>query len=292
MAVYEHTYHRYDGELTPEPSRILAFPRYAYEETLKSKLFVAFLVVCLLFSFGFACMLYIPHNLGFIKAFQLDPDEVGDFFANLFNAEFFFYYFMIPTGFMAVVLTVVVGPVLVTSDLRNNGLALYFSRPITRTEYVLGKSLVLVILLSIITWIPGLLLFAFQSYLEGWEWLSKNYKAAIGISVGSWIWIVVLSLISLAISAYVKWKPVARMSLILLFFVAGGMAGIINVMFGTHWGSVINISDMMHVIWASLFGVKPLVSTPLWVAWSSPLVFCAVSLLMLARKLRPYEVVR
>ena len=54
MAVYEHTYRPYTGELTAEPSRIAVFPRYAYEEVLRSKLFLAFIVVCLLWPFALA----------------------------------------------------------------------------------------------------------------------------------------------------------------------------------------------------------------------------------------------
>jgi ABC-2 type transport system permease protein len=292
VAVYEHSYRRYVGGLTGALDRILIFPRYAYEEILRSKLFLTFMILCLVWSFVLACLLYVPHNLGFIKAFQLDPEVVSSTFANFFNANFFFNYFMLPVGFMSIILTFVVGPVLVTSDIRNNGLALYFSRPVTRSEYVLGKSLVLVFLLSVISWVPGLLLFLFQSYLEGLSWARDNYRVAVGIFVGSWIWIAVLSLISLALSAYVKWKPVARLSLFLIFFVAGGMAGVINLMLRTDWGSVINIVDMMHVIWARLFGIEPLSSTPLWVAFVSPLLFCGVCLVLLARKLRPYEIVR
>ena len=36
---------------------------------------------------------------------------------------------------------------------------LYLARPFSRTEYVLGKASTLVILLSLLTWIPGLFLF-------------------------------------------------------------------------------------------------------------------------------------
>ena len=84
---------------------------------------------------------------------------------------------------MALMVTIIVGPVLITSDLRNNGLALYFSRPLRRWEYALGKALVLGILLSIITWIPGMLLFLFPSYLEGFDWMKQNYRVGIGILV-------------------------------------------------------------------------------------------------------------
>jgi len=290
VAVYERTYRRYVGELSPERTRFLVFQRYAFEEVFRSKLFIAFLGLCLLHPFALACILYIPHNLGFLEAFQLDPEQVAGFFN--FDASFFYNWVIWPLTGLAFILTFIVGPALVSSDLRNNGLALYFSRPVTRTEYVFGKLAVLTILLSAITWIPGLLLFFFQSYLEGVDWLQANYRVGIGIFLGFWIWIAVLGLISLALSAYVKWRPVARMSMILVFIVLAGMSAMINGMFRTNWASVINVTDMYHVVVAWLFGVKAFVDTPVWAAWLSLLGFCGICVLLLARKLKPYEVVR
>jgi hypothetical protein len=102
---------------------------------------------------------------------------------------------------------------------------------------------------------------------------------------------IVLCLISLAISAYVKWRPVARITLIVLFFVAAIMASTVNWIFGTSWGSVINILDMVRVIWDELFGIGE-ATVPLWAAIPAILAVCGVCVLLLARKLRPYEVVR
>jgi ABC-type transport system involved in multi-copper enzyme maturation permease subunit len=51
----------------------------------------------------------------------------------------------------AFLLTAFVGPGLISPDLGNNALVLYFCRPFSRTEYVAGKLLVLVKLLSYIT---------------------------------------------------------------------------------------------------------------------------------------------
>ena len=56
-------------------------------------------------------------------------------------------------------LTAFVGPGLVSPDLANSALPLYFCRPFSRAEYVLGKCAVSVQLLSLITWVPGLILF-------------------------------------------------------------------------------------------------------------------------------------
>ena len=66
-------------------------------------------------------------------------------------------------------MALLVGPPLVSRDLRNNALPLYLCRPFSRTEYVMGKMSVMLILLSAITWVPQLLLFLFQSYLRGFR---------------------------------------------------------------------------------------------------------------------------
>ena len=102
----------------------------------------------------------------------------------------------------------------------------------------------------------GLLLFSLQAYLAGDGWLFDNIRIAFAIFVASWVYIALLCLVSLAISAYVKWKPVARLGLFGVFVVASGFSQILNVALRTQWGSVINLPDMMRVVWSSLFGVR------------------------------------
>src|SRR4029078_3127657 len=89
--------------------------------------------------------------------------------------------------------------------LANNALPLYLCRPFSRSEYVIGKRPVLMFLISAITWIPGALLFLFQSYLEGAGWFANNFWIAGAVFVDSWTWIALLALWSVAISAWVKW---------------------------------------------------------------------------------------
>jgi ABC-2 type transport system permease protein len=47
----------------------------------------------------------------------------------------------------------------VSPDLANDALALYLARPFSRVEYVVSKMFVLIVLLSLMTWVPGLLVF-------------------------------------------------------------------------------------------------------------------------------------
>ena len=131
-------------------------------------------------------------------------------------------------GVLALLLTAFVGPSLISPDLANGGLALYLSRPFSRAEYVAGKMTVLLVLLSLITWVPGLLLYAIQASCTGWTWIRPNLWLAGSIVLGPLIWILVLSLIALALSAWVKWRIAAGACVLGLHFVGAGFAEAIN----------------------------------------------------------------
>ena len=87
-------------------------------------------------------------------------------------------------AWMGFVLTAWGAPGMITKDFANHAVQLYLSRPLSRTEYLLGKASVLVILLSAITWIPTLLLFLLEGGLQGNGWIWENLWLAGSITVG------------------------------------------------------------------------------------------------------------
>jgi ABC-2 type transport system permease protein len=172
-------------------------------------------------------------------------------------------------------------------------------------EYVLGKLSVLVILMSLMTWVPGLLLFGLEGYLEGFGWMQDNARLAFGLFAGAWIWIAVLALLALALSAWVKWKPVAGALMFGVFFVAAGFGEAVNGVERTKWGHLLNISNLVGSIWLRLFEgdahttngavffrVAQGEELPPWCCWTALAALCLVCLYMLARKIRGVEVVR
>ena len=115
-----------------------------------SKFLVAFRMACLFYPVGCAAFIYLAHNLSVLNALNLPAGQYLQINSN------FFRYFCGFQGSLAVLLTAFVGPSLVAPDVANNAMPLYFCRPFSRTEYVLGKMSLLVTMLSLITWIPGL----------------------------------------------------------------------------------------------------------------------------------------
>jgi ABC-2 type transport system permease protein len=294
MAVYEHTYKQYAGELTPEWSRFLIIPRHAYKDVFRSKIFTAFFVLCFVCPLVMAILVYLHHNVNALAIMEL---KVRDLVA--INGEFFRIFLSIQSS-LAFLLTVLMGPPLVSRDMSNNALPLYLSRPFSRAEYAIGKMSVLVILMSAITWVPGLLLFLFQSYLEGATWLANNLWIARAILVGSWTWILTLALLSITLSAWVKWRIASSAGLFGLFIIPSVIGVMITELFETRWGNIINISFLMQTITDNLFreyntwdlDVSRNLMLPTWSAWMGLAIICSLSLLLLARRIRAYEVVK
>ena len=290
MAVYGRSYRRYTGESTPAWSRFLILPRYAYETVFKSKLFLVFYAFCFLMPILGLLAIYLYNNLSILTFLDASQQaDLKDFFS---IGRAFFFRGMWIQGAASFILVFLVGPTLISPDLRNNGLALYLSRPFSRSEYILGKMSVLMILLSSITWVPGILLFLFQASLQS-GWLMPNLWLAGAILAGSWTWILFLSLLALTISAWVKWKPLARVAMIVLFFVSIGFANAINGILNVWWGTLISAWYPMAAIWDDLFGMPPSdFLPPPGASWATLAAGSLVCLWLLSRRIRAYEVVR
>jgi ABC-2 type transport system permease protein len=306
MAVYEQTYKPYNGKLTPEWSRFLIIPRHAFRGVFNSKLFTAFYVICFLPLLVEAILIYLHHNVTALTIMNLNARQLIPI-----DGSFFQYFVNIQGGF-AFFVALLVGPPLVSRDLRNNALPLYLCRPFSRTEYVMGKMSVLLILLSGMTWVPQLLMFLFQSYLEGFTWFKSNLWIASAIVIGGLVWILLLALLSQTVSALLKWRIVASGAMLGLVFIPSVFAGIVNFIFQTRWANIISLFALMGNVTAGLFGTFDrvtgriqitdfndnvvrevlLIEPPLWCSWTALFLFCAVCLALLHWKVKAYEVVR
>jgi len=287
MAVYERTYKGYLGGLTPAWSRFLVLPRYTLKIVFASRIFLAFFVGCFIPSVSLGVIIYLTHNMKILQLLGIRPGDLA-----LVDSQLFMNFLWSQGFFLGFVMVLIVGPALLSADMSNNALPLYLSRPFNRTEYVLGKMSVLMILLSAITWIPNLILFFFQGYMAGWEWTSARLHVPIAIFLSSWIWILTLSLLALAISASVKRKMTARVLLFGTVTILGAFGGIIGEGMGQDWGHNLNLIQSTTVIWAALFGASGPPEPSVWTAWITPLAAVGVSLMVLSRKIRAYEVVR
>jgi len=296
VAVHKRAYRPYEGPLTAERGRFLVLPRYGLLELFESRLLTAFFVLCFVPVLIGASAIYIANSPA--ARALLEMSSAPDFVR---KPDFFFAILTLQGG-LAFLLTAWVAPVLVSPDLVNGALPLYLSRPFTRVEYVLGKATVLLTLLSAITWVPMLLLFALEAGLaEGWG--TANVRIAAAVFAGSWVWILVLTLLGLAISAWVRWRVVASGALAGVFFMGAAFGEMWREVLNGPWGRLANLYYLVGLVWRSLFGLFTSRSMaqemfnergrdlPTWAAWAGLAAAVTLSVWVLERRLRAREVV-
>jgi len=292
MAVYKRRYNSYSGSLTAGWSRFFVLTKYAFAELFKSRFFVILLVLCIVPCLFFAGYIFVANNHTLQLLMQLRS-------ADFFKVESqYFVFMMLSQTQAAFLLNCWVGPVLIAGDLSNGALPLFLSRPFSRADYVLGKLAVLGLLLSAVTWVPCLLLFSLQSGLamDGWIW--SHLWMVVPIVLCSAIWILMLSLLSLAVSAWVKLRIVATGVTFILFYVPTGLGEMFNVIMGSKWGMLLNFSYMFRLILVKAFREREGLVGRAWdeipvpAAWGVLILVCLLSLVILNARLRARETVR
>lgn len=290
MAVHKRTYEPYRGPLGRRWTRCLVLTRYALRDLFASRFFLAAFIVCLVPVLLFSGYIFVA-NSQLVRTFFV---LVARTFSLSVEARFFAIFLEVQST-LVFLLTCWAGPTLVAGDLGNGALPLFLSRRFTRAEYVVGKFAVLAILLSCLTWVPAISLLLLEAGLGPKTWLPQHAWIAWPILGCSFIWIVLLSLIALATSAWVKWRMVAMGAIFGVFLIPAGLGAVIDAVLNTGWGRLLDLTYLFNELLftgfrAPFHGGRGAV--PHAAAWAMLLAASAVSLWLLHVRLRACQVVR
>lgn len=290
MSVYKHDYRAYSGPVTPLWSRVLVLARYGWEEIWSSKITIGLFTLSLLPSIVFLILIYLANN-PVARMLILHGNDAR----NLAVGAQFFSVMMQIQCWAALVLNAWIAPRLITFDMADNALPILLSHPISRFGYVAGKFAALFGSLSLVTWVPCLLLFIYEAYSSPQGWLTANMHIGFGIVLGSVVWIALLSFLGLALSSWVKWRVVATGIIIAAVFVPAGVGGMITAILRTRWGFLLNVPFIMNELWQKLLGVSvphPERMIPIPAILIVLCAACLLSIAMLNTRIRAREVVR
>ena len=293
MSVFKRNYRPYIGQPTSRATRFGVLMRYSVADVWSSRITVVLFVLCQIPTLIMAAAIYIMNN----DTVKLLIAAQGGGTPNFTINERYFFVALQGQCWLALVLTAWIGPRLVAVDLSNNALPTILSHPISRLEYVLAKFAVMASFISAVTWVPVLLLFSMQSYLSPTTWAFTHLHIAYGALVGCFIWIILLSLVALAVSSWVRWRIVATAMVFATIFVPAGMGGVFNQVMRTNWGTLINIPSMMFTLWYRLLHVDlPRFSTrndlPTFAMLVALTAICSACAFALNARIRAREVVR
>lgn len=272
-------------------TRPLVITRYTLASVFSSRLFTVFYVACFLPPCLFLVTIYLRYKVDFLSGVLgfRDPDAIIG--AGLFD-DWLYYGIVEPSIFVAFLIVLVRGPALLAPDLKDNAMPLYLSRPLSKPQYLLGKLLALLWLTAAVTWIPGLLLVFVNAYYAEDGWLLGNLSVPLGLIATCLVWSGCLSIIALALSAWVRWRPAATLGFLGLFVIGAAIGNLFRVTTGDWYGSVIILWDAIEVVGRSLFGAKASDLMPLSWAWGTLAVATVLAFWALMRRIRAFEIVR
>ena len=285
MAVHSHVFHPYAGARTSPRNRWMVVARYALSEALALKKTIALLVMAAFPLLGGAVVIYLHHNLEAIKILELPLRALVPIDAK------FFYWILTIQCYIAFLLTATVGARVLVNDLRDNALPLYLSRPLTRVEYVLGKTAAIATLTSLVTWVPSLLLVGLQATLER-GWIVDNWWLAPAIFLGAWTAIPLFALVCLAVAAVVRRRAASEAAFVALFIVVPLIARVVDQFLHMQWWIRFFLPAVFESMWTPLFRLQQSNGLSAAGAFTSLAVALVLASTVLLKRVRAWEIVR
>ena len=166
MPIFDQGYQHWSGQLSGHAGRWLAITRHGLRVGLAGKgvriLLLAAFVPALMLAFVLSVWGLLERQSDLITSIMpmlgfLDPEILAA--PRAYRVEVWtlsYNYFLATQLLVAMILILTVGPNLISQDLRYNALPLYFSRPLRRIDYCLGKLGVIVGLLVAVIILPAI----------------------------------------------------------------------------------------------------------------------------------------
>lgn len=200
--------------------------------------------------------------------------------------------FLEQQDFFVFVITVYVGAGLIANDRRANALQIYLSKPLMRSEYILGKLAVLFTFLALVTFVPAMLLLWLKVMFDGsFAFLRANLFLIPAITVGSLLQVVLASFTMLALSSLSKSARYVGILYVGITFFTSAIYGVLYAITGSSRVSWISIGANLSQVVDVIFRLKPRYATPWEVSLLVIVGLVVLSISVLERRVRGVEVV-
>src|SRR6185369_13202226 len=190
--IHDQTYRRYQGTRQPVGHAWSVIAWSGIRAMLAKKAYLFLMIVSFVPFVVNAVRIYFTANYPQAGSFfQVTPSTYRSFL----DSQGIFVFFM----------TIWAGAGLIANDRRANALQIYLSKPLLRTEYIVGKWSVLLAFLLTVTMVPGLLLILLHVMFAGsFQFIVQNKHVIPSVILGSMLTVIVSSITMLALSSLSK----------------------------------------------------------------------------------------
>jgi ABC-2 type transport system permease protein len=278
MPIHDQSYRHYGGGRAATGRSWLVIAWAGIRTFIRKRAFLGLLIFALAPFVVRAVQLWISSN--YPQASILAP-----------SAETF-RQFLEQQNFFVFVITVYVGAGLIANDRRANALQIYLSKPLMRSEYILGKLAVLFTFLLLITLVPAFLLLLLKVMFDGsFLFLKNNLFLIPAITVGALLQVILASFTMLALSSLSKSARYVGILYVGITFFTSAIYGALYAITGSSRVSWISIGANVEQVVDVVFRMKPRYATPWQVSLLVIIGLVVLSVSVLERRVRGVEVV-
>jgi ABC-type transport system involved in multi-copper enzyme maturation permease subunit len=299
MAVYDQTYRPWTGSYGSRAGRIWAMVRLEITQPFKSIWVLIVVLAAFALVMAWLLLIFMALNVGpagsvlatFLTGNRLYSDGFYNFpaFRDPENSITLSLFAMI-----LMFLSATVGSALISRDLKYNALLMYFSRAITRADYLAGKFLTLALFLLFATLVPGVLLFAGSLGIQGDSLgVVDRLRDLLGIVLHSLVLVVPMTAVVLAFSSLTKRPYVAAILWATLFFSSWICSGVLTSLIHQEWCKLVSWMNLVIHLGNSCYPQRGSVKPFLECDWRPPFAILAsitlLSLWVAWRRIRSVE---
>ena len=288
MPIHTQDYRHWEGTLKPHPHTRWWIIAKAELKLLAQRKIVRLIVAIppAIYIVAHAILIYIFNQVPGIE-FPFDVD-------NEFFQKFLFRNPGAgpPSSFLIALIAIFGGSGLIATDLKNNALSLYLSKPISWIDYLIGKFAVIGILIGCLTLIPGLLLFLEHVLLTDTPFLKENYWIPLSIIVYSVLITLSSSLLMLLFSSLTSNPRYAIIGFCAIWFGSPVIYEVLKAITRTSKMALISIWANYDILGTVLFAGSHNYAVH-W-AWALlvQIALIALCLFVLHRRIRAVEIVK
>lgn len=283
MAIYDQSYTPWTGTYASRAARVRAMIAMELAQPFANRWILIIILLAFMIVGSWLLILFLATSSQIIPPFAI---------GNRIFREGFYQHPLF--SMILMVLSATVGAALISRDVRHRALLMYFSRSITRADYLVGKFLSLVLFLLIVTLGPGLLLFVGQLGMSQERFtFGERMSDLLAIVLNSLILTVPMSAVVLAFSSLTKRTYLAAMLWVGFYFLSASMAPTLTFALKADWPKMLSWPNLTahlgDLCFSQRAGTTPILDCG---AWPPLLILAAAtvgSLALVWRRLRSTE---
>ncbi len=243
MAIVDQSYQPWSGDLQPRRRRIGAMVRVGIRQAYAGLMAKILLLSTYLMVFGTIGILFIA------STFQQSVAIVSG--NNIYR---FYLGSIFPTGILIMTLAALVGGRSIANDLRFNAVSMYFSKAITRTDYLVGKWATVSAFLLSGTLVPALLLWICQWAISREE-ISAGSRAMdlLALTGHSLVIVLPIAMYALALSSLSRNAFVPGILWVMTFFGSIIVSGILTERVEEDWCKLVSWHNLATRLGEALY---------------------------------------